>query len=106
MKISNEAKVGTLAVVSIALLIFGYNFLRGRSVMKTGNFLYTKYSDAKSLMVSNPVYINGFQVGNVYDIENEDASLKSIVITIKLKGKYQIPDNSTDRKSTRLNSSH
>lgn len=95
MKISNEAKVGTLAVVSIALLIFGYNFLRGRSVMKTGNFLYTKYSDAKSLMVSNPVYINGFQIGNVYDIENEDASLKSIVITIKLKGKYQIPDNST-----------
>ena len=95
MKISNEAKVGALAVVSIALLIFGYNFLRGRSVMKTGNFLYTKYSDAKSLMVSNPVYVNGFQVGSVYDIENEDASLKSIVITIKLKDKYRIPDNST-----------
>ncbi len=65
MKISNEAKVGTLAIVSIALLIFGYNFLRGRSVMKTGNFLYTKYSDAKSLMVSNPVYIIWFQVGKV-----------------------------------------
>ncbi len=95
MKISNEAKVGTLTVISLALLIFGYNFLRGRSVLKTGNFLYAKYTDAKSLMVSNPVYINGFQVGNVYDIETEDASLKNIIITIKLKDKYQIPDNST-----------
>ena len=94
MKISNEAKVGTLTVLTIALLVFGYNFLRGRSVLKTGNYLYAKYTDAKSLMVSNPVYINGYQVGRVYDIENEDASLKNIIITIKLKDNYQIPDNS------------
>ena len=94
MKISNEAKVGTLTVLTIALLVFGYNFLRGRSVLKTGNYLYAKYTDAKSLMVSNPVYINGYQVGSVYDIENEDASLKNIIITIKLKDNYQIPDNS------------
>ena len=94
MKISNEAKVGTLTIITIALLVFGYNFLRGRSVLKTGNFLYAKYTDAKSLMVSNPVYINGYQVGSVYDIENEDASLKYIIITIKLKDNYQIPDNS------------
>ena len=94
MKISNEAKVGALSVIAIAMLVFGYNFLRGRSVLKTGNFLYAKYTDAKSLMVSNPVYINGYQVGNVYDIENEDASLKNIIITIKLKDNYSIPDNS------------
>ena len=94
MKISNEAKVGTLTVLTIALLVFGYNFLRGRSVLKTGNYLYAKYTDAKSLMVSNPVYINGYQVGSVYDIENEDASLKNIIITIKLKDNYKIPDNS------------
>ena len=27
-------------------------------------------ADTKGIMVSNPVYINGFQVGSVFEIEN------------------------------------
>jgi phospholipid/cholesterol/gamma-HCH transport system substrate-binding protein len=46
-------------------------------------------------MVSNPVYINGFQVGAVFEIENSDKNLSSILVTIKLKDYYMIPDNST-----------
>ncbi len=45
-------------------------------------------------MVSNGVFINGFQVGSVYDIENADANLSAIVVAIKLKGNYNIPSNS------------
>jgi len=94
MKISNETKVGALTAVAITLLILGFNFLKGRSFFKTGNFLYAKYTDAKGIMVSNPVYANGFQIGSVYDIENEDENLKSIIITIKLKSSYNIPSSS------------
>ncbi|MDE3235861.1 MAG: MCE family protein [Bacteroidota bacterium] len=94
MKISNETKVGALTAIAITMLILGFNFLKGRSLFKTGNFLYAKYPDAKGLMVSNPVYINGFQVGNVFDIENEDDNLKNIVVTIKLKTYYNIPSTS------------
>jgi phospholipid/cholesterol/gamma-HCH transport system substrate-binding protein len=94
MKISNESKIGALTAIAITLLILGFNFLKGRSVVKTGNFLYAKYPDAKGLMVSNPVYVNGYQVGAVYDIVNADPNLKEIVITIKLKKKFNIPANS------------
>lgn len=94
MKISNETKVGALTAVAITLLILGFNFLKGKSLFKTGNFLVAKYHDTKGIMVSNAVFVNGFQVGNVYDIENEDASLQNILITIKLKGNYNIPSNS------------
>jgi phospholipid/cholesterol/gamma-HCH transport system substrate-binding protein len=94
MKISNETKVGALTAIAITLLILGFNFLKGRSLFKTGNFLYAKYPDAKGLMVSNPVYINGYQIGSVYDIENEDENLKNIIVTIKLKSNYNIPSNS------------
>jgi len=45
-------------------------------------------------MVSNPVYINGFQVGSVFDIENSDKALSSILVTIKLKDYFFIPVNS------------
>ncbi len=94
MKISNETKVGALTAIAITLLVIGFNFLKGKSLFKTGNYLYAKYSNTKGIMVSNPVLINGFQVGNVADIENADANLKDIIVTIKLKSKYNIPANS------------
>jgi len=94
MKISNETKVGALTAIAITLLVLGFNFLKGRTLFKTGNFLYTKFNDTKGLMVSNGVYVNGYQIGSVYDIENEDENLKSIIVGIKLKDNYNIPDNS------------
>nr|WP_294991715.1 MlaD family protein [uncultured Sediminibacterium sp.] len=94
MKISNETKVGALTAIAITLLILGFNFLKGKTLFKTGNFIYAKYTDTKGIMVSNGVFINGFQVGSVYDIENADANLSTIVVAIKLKDKYNIPSNS------------
>ncbi len=94
MKVSNETKVGALTAIAITAMILGFNFLKGRTLLKTGNFLYAKYADAKGIMVSNPVYANGYQIGAVYEIENTDADLKEIVVTIKLKTNYNIPVNS------------
>ena len=89
MKVSNETKVGALTAISITLLILGFNFLKGKTLFKTGHYIYARYGDTKGLMVSNPVYINGFQVGTVMDIENDDASLHSITLTLKLKEFYK-----------------
>lgn len=94
MKISNETKVGALTVVAITLLILGFNFLKGKTLFKTGNYIYAKYTDSKGLKVSNPVLINGFEVGSVSDIENADKNLSAIIVTIKLKDNYNIPTNS------------
>lgn len=94
MKISNETKVGLLAAVAITLLILGFNFLRAKSIFKTGNFLYVDFSNTNGLMVSNPVVANGFRIGSVYEINNIDASLKKIRVAIKLKAKYNIPTDS------------
>ena len=94
MKISNESKVGALTAISITVLILGFNFLKGKTLFKTGNYIFAKYADTKGLMVSNPVYVNGFQVGSVIDIENTDYNLHSILVTIKLNENYKIPVNS------------
>ncbi|GAC1442506.1 MAG: MlaD family protein [Sediminibacterium sp.] len=94
MKISNETKVGALTAIAITFLILGFNFLKGKTLFKTGNIIYARYADTKGIMVSNPVFINGFQVGSVNDIENADKNLSSIIVSIKLKDKYDIPVNS------------
>lgn len=94
MKISNETKVGALTSIAIVLMILGFNFLKGKSLFKTGNFLYANFAETKGLMISNPVFVNGYQVGSVYEIDNTDASLKTIRVGVKLNSPYNIPENS------------
>jgi phospholipid/cholesterol/gamma-HCH transport system substrate-binding protein len=93
MKISNETKIGALTTVAVVFLILGFNFLKGKSVLKTGFFLYANYSDLKKLAPSNAVYANGYQIGTVYGTTS-DASLRVITVEIKLSGDYKLPSNS------------
>ena len=95
MKIKNETKVGVLAAVSIALLIIGYNFLKGNSIFTNETILYARYSQVDGLTVSKPVLINGYQIGRVAALELQpDATIKA---TLKINGKYEIPKNTIAR---------
>lgn len=94
MKVSNETKIGALTVIAVVLLFLGFNFLKGKSLFKSGHYLYAKYSDTKGLLSSNAVLINGYQIGTVNEIEAPDKSLQQIVVSIKLNDAYNIPSNS------------
>ncbi|RZK10176.1 MAG: MCE family protein, partial [Flavobacterium sp.] len=95
MKIKNETKVGVLAAVAIALLIIGYNFLKGNSIFTNETILYAKYTHVDGLAVSKPVLINGYQIGRVAALELQpDATIKA---TLKINGKYEIPKNTIAR---------
>lgn len=94
MKITNETKVGALSAIAITLLILGFNFLKGKSIFKSGSFLYAKYADTKGLMISNPVVINGLQIGSVYELEEQDKNIDTIIVAIKLNRELNIPVNS------------
>jgi len=95
VKIANETKVGILAAFSIALLIIGYNFLKGNAIFSTETVLYAKYPRVDGLAVSKPVLINGFQIGRVDKLVLQPDG--SIVATLKIAGKYDIPKNSVAR---------
>ncbi|HMI02414.1 MAG TPA: MlaD family protein [Pedobacter sp.] len=92
MKIANETKVGILAAFSIALLIIGYNFLKGNAIFSSETILYARYSHVDGLAVSKPVLINGFQIGRVDKLQLQPDG--SILATLKIKGKYEIPKSS------------
>ena len=95
MKISNETKVGILAAFSIALLIIGYNFLKGNSIFSNETVLYARYTRVDGLAVSKPVLINGFQIGRVDKLQLQPDG--TILATLKIKGSYDIPNNSVAR---------
>ena len=94
MKVSNETKIGALTVIAVVLLILGFNFLKGKSLFKSGHYLYAKYDNTKGLGPSNAVLINGYQIGTVNSIEAPENNLRQIVVAIKLNADYNIPVNS------------
>ncbi|MEO8961111.1 MAG: MlaD family protein [Ginsengibacter sp.] len=93
MKINNETKIGLLAIIAIGLLVIGFNFLKGKSVFKTDRTVYAVYQDVQGLAKSNPVMINGLQIGRIVNLDG-GKDMKRIVVTVSLSRDVNIPDNS------------
>lgn len=69
MKISREFKTGVVAVVVIALFIWGYNFMKGLNLFDGPLKTYkTEYSNVQGLNTASVVTINGVEVGKVVNI--------------------------------------
>lgn len=94
MKISNETKVGLLTIVALAMLIAGFNFLKGREIFNRSKKIYAVFEKLGPLEKSNLVKINGVSIGTVYDIEPTDKDISSVKVTIKLSRDVNIPVNS------------
>ena len=93
MKISSETKVGAIAVVSITLLILGFNFLKGKKLFSSSKSIIAKFGNVQGLANSNPVMVNGLQVGTVYDI-SPSKDMRRILATLTITKDINIPDNS------------
>ena len=93
MKITNETKIGAIAIVSIAVLILGFSFLKGKKFFDNDTVLFGKYNNVQGLQISNPVFINGLQVGNVYKIST-DKNMRSILVEMNFSKDIYIPTNS------------
>src|SRR5688572_21520594 len=94
MKLSNETKIGILAIVAIAVLILGFNFLKGQSLFDKSDKLYAVFHKIDGLTTSNAVIVNGLQIGTVHEMKEKDRTLDSIVVTINLSKDVDIPTNS------------
>jgi phospholipid/cholesterol/gamma-HCH transport system substrate-binding protein len=94
MKISNEAKVGVLAIAAILVLVLGFNFLKGKSLFKKQPTLYAHFDKIGSLEKSNMVKINGLPVGTVYNFTPADKEVNGIIVEIHLTRDIDIPRNS------------
>lgn len=100
IKLSNETKVGVLAAVAIGILIYGYNFLRGKDLLSSNTVLTAIYDRVDFLQVSAPIRINGFQVGNVTDIQMQqidNVMTGKIIVQLRINSGIQVPKNAIAR---------
>jgi phospholipid/cholesterol/gamma-HCH transport system substrate-binding protein len=81
VKITKEVKVGVLTVVALTLLFVGFKFMKGIDFFDPSNTYYVLYEDLDGLKASNPVLINGYQVGRVNEIKllQEGATTRMLV---------------------------
>ncbi|MBV6484784.1 MAG: MCE family protein [Flavobacteriales bacterium] len=95
MKISKEIKVGFFSLLGIALLIWGYNFLKGTNILYKSKTLYTVYPSVAGLAKSSPIIVNGFQIGVVEEIKFHPNNTGQIVVDMVItETDFLIPDNS------------
>lgn len=98
----NEIKIAITAIVCVAILIVGINFLKGINIFQSTNSYYVKLKDSKQLAVSNLVYANGYPVGTIRDIEYNYADNSAVVVLIELDKNMRIPKGTTASLETPL----
>ncbi len=68
VKISKEAKIGVIVLVTLVGFFILFNFLKGKNVFTSGRIFKVKYENVNGLAPSKPVTINGLRVGRVEEI--------------------------------------
>lgn len=87
----NELKVGILGIVTLALLIFGYKYLKGSNVLNRDKTYYIKYPDVGMMDPSSPVLTRGLKVGTVTKIVLDPEDPNMVLVSIDVKNEIQLP---------------
>ena len=94
MNLSKEIKSAIFVLTTILLFIFGFNYLKGTSLIDKQKTVYAVYDEVDGLLVGANVMINGLSIGNVTELDFLPNSTK-IVVTLKVKDKINFSSNST-----------
>ena len=90
---NKELKIGLVAIVSMIILVFGINYLKGLNVFKSSKYFYAKYENIGGLKVGSFVLVNGFQVGSVSNIELLTDDNQNLLVTVNINKDMSIPIN-------------
>lgn len=93
MKISREFKVGLVAIIAIALLYWGFNYLKGQDIFDDKRTFYAVYSRVDGLTAARPIVINGFQVGQVQDVYFHPDGSGRLVVKFVMTSDFPIAAN-------------
>lgn len=91
MKISKEAKVGLMAIFAMIMLYFGFHILKGSDVFSRTYQYYVIYDNIDGLTASNPVLLNGLNVGRVQGIKLLQERQNKLLVTLDIQKGVVLP---------------
>ncbi len=86
-----ETRIGLLALVALAVMFFGYNFLKGTELFSDKNTYSVVYRNVDQLSGTDPILINGLRVGQVIDVRLNPEDVRSITVQFTTDEDLPIP---------------
>jgi len=90
MKIRSEAKVGIIGIITLVVLIWGINYLKGRNMLSSNYELHAFYENSLGLEASSPVLMNGVKIGYIDNITLDPDLSPPISIVLSIEKNYPI----------------
>ncbi|MDE7125124.1 MAG: MlaD family protein [Muribaculaceae bacterium] len=97
-----EVLIGIIAIISIAILVIGIDFLKGINVFKPANYYYATYTNVEGLAISAPVTLNGYKVGLVREISYQYDNPGHVMVQMSLDKELRLPKGTVALLSTDL----
>ncbi|MDR3219504.1 MAG: MlaD family protein [Dysgonamonadaceae bacterium] len=91
---TKELSIAVITLISLGLLYFGLNYLKGANIFKPSNHYYVKISNVTELQKSSSIYVNGFRVGMVNSIDYFNSQDNTIIVMVSLDKKMKIETGS------------
>lgn len=86
--------VGLVVLLAIVILVFGMFFLNEKDPREEFNAFYLRFTQVSTLVLDDPVKVNGVKLGKV---ENIELAGHRVVVTIRLRKDVKIPKDSEIR---------
>ena len=103
MKDKNKTILIALSfIIAMILFVWGFNFLKGKSLLRNQLVLYSVYDNSQGLLAGDIVTINGMSVGTVNSLSFHPSRNGSIVVAFTIDNDLNIPDNTIAKLSPSL----
>ncbi len=91
MKISTEFKIGLTSLLTIIVIIWGVNYLKGRNILNRTYSLISYYDEVNGLEASAPVLLKGFKIGYVEEVIFKTTEHPPFMLKLNIERKYPVP---------------
>lgn len=91
---SRNVKIGIAFLVSIVMIYFGINFLKGVNIFRKQNTYISVFDNVNNLNVSSPILVNGYQVGLINSIQMMDNDSLDLAVEIRLDKGFRVKKGS------------
>ena len=88
---TRELKFGIIVIGTLFLVYFGLNFLKGINIFSSTYSYYAKYENIGGLVASTPVYVKGYKVGQVDEIQYDFTKEKAFTVKISVSKDIRLP---------------
>jgi phospholipid/cholesterol/gamma-HCH transport system substrate-binding protein len=87
MKLTREFKIGLFGLVTLSMLYFGFNFLKGTDFLSNTKKYYVVFDNVGSLQPANPVKLNGVKIGSIKKTEIIQQRNGMVLVTLDIDSK-------------------